>query len=134
MYCKYCGCQLPDEAQFCWKCGRPQKDGIQVHDSRESCEIHWEVVQNKGLFHSGKIKFFAKAYSPGGIYRAGESPIFNASKYYDCPPGSSDDPGLVQAKNALSHLIDQLLKNRWEYVGTYGEGNYWEKHFRRLVT
>lgn len=49
MFCSSCGTHLPDNAQFCMKCGQPQRADIQTGADQEvrheTCEIH--VVQKK---------------------------------------------------------------------------------------
>ena len=41
MFCSTCGTELPDEANFCWKCGQPVKESVSraVPAQYEFCEI-----------------------------------------------------------------------------------------------
>lgn len=47
MFCSKCGTQLPDEANFCWKCGQPTKAEVSG-DAIEVCQIirRYETDQN----------------------------------------------------------------------------------------
>ncbi len=46
-----CGTALPDDANFCLKCGTPQRTGVQVEPTQwETCEITYEMTQQAGIF------------------------------------------------------------------------------------
>lgn len=118
MYCVSCGTQLPDEANFCLKCGKPQKPDVRADEPQwELCEITLEVVTS-GFFADIKYKYVAKAVGPNGIYMVGETPLIkqNANK---------------QQEKAVDTLVTQLTRTNWEATGK-GEGQYNYK-FRRRV-
>jgi hypothetical protein len=115
MYCSNCGTQLPDTANYCLNCGRPQKA-----KARKS-EDQWEVCKIEDVYVGGfspKQQLQAKAAGPKGTYLAGSS-----RKYK-----SNDKRG---RDKCLSDLISQLTADGWELVGT---GDSWYEHtFRRRV-
>ena len=79
MFCINCGTELPDEANFCWKCGKPQKEGVTVDEPKwEICEIVYETVKAP-FFGNCEYRFWARAIGPQGKYRASESPVFRCS-------------------------------------------------------
>jgi hypothetical protein len=127
MFCGNCGTEIPDEANFCWKCGKPQKPGVQVDESRwEMCEIEREYIGSIGRFLAlqDQFKFIAKAIGPQGVYNAGETPLF-----LDRPANVKDRE---EQQKLLPILIAYLVKNGWEPVETSGRGWYSYK-FRRRV-
>lgn len=128
MFCIKCGTQLPDEANFCWKCGMPQRADVQVDEPKwETCEIWFDHVKNGGLFASGKLKFWARAVGAQGVYTAGASEIWTYS------PRQSQSPDNERSEVRALHgnLIDKLVKDGWESVG---HGSCWyNDKFRRRV-
>src|SRR5437016_2133275 len=139
MYCLNCGQELPDEASFCWKCGRPQKAEVQAQVEQprwETCEIKHTVVGKNSIFGAGTLKFVAVAIGPNGRYWAAESARFpTAENSEDMPsayhPSRPDEVALEEAREALDGLITILSKEGWDHSGM---GEYWYNHqFRRRV-
>ncbi len=111
MFCVACGTQLPDEANFCLKCGKPQKADVRAPEPApkyETCEIKFEVVK-EALFGVGDddLRFWAEALGPQGIYNAGESPVFKGTGGW---AGPSKDQGL----SALNALLQKLGGDGWD--------------------
>ncbi len=42
MYCPYCGTQIPDDASFCSKCGKPQSVTRPTSEKQVARQIEWE--------------------------------------------------------------------------------------------
>jgi hypothetical protein len=42
MFCVYCGTQIPDDAAFCSKCGKPQKDHQSARPAQPVSSTDWE--------------------------------------------------------------------------------------------
>jgi hypothetical protein len=124
MYCSNCGTEIPDEANFCWKCGKPQKQGIQVDEQKwEICEI--KSAWKQGLF-SNEYRFWAEATGPNGLYNAGESPKFNM--------GATEVPweSGKEAHAPLRALMNKLAQDGWEPLAA--QGHHWFSYkFRRRV-
>lgn len=130
MYCVSCGTQLPDEANFCWKCGKPQKSGIRADEPQwEICEIDWRSIKIKsgGLFGLGDTStegyYFATAIGPKGQYEVAKSKTFHVLGYRP----ASDTPD-----EHLQALISQLVNNGWEPQGRKGNTRY-DYSFRRRI-
>ena len=131
MFCSKCGMQLPDEANFCWKCGQPQKEGAEVEEPQlETCEIVYQVV-DRPIFGGGTFMFWAEAIGSKGRYNAGESPVLRGQEGPPVAYGKSER--YAQALKGLEELVSKLTGDGWEYLGSYGESRYWQMRFRRRV-
>ena len=105
MFCNNCGTEIPDEANFCWKCGRPQKEGVKVEEPKyETCEIFYIIV-HEGIF-GNKSVFKAEAIGPKGKYNAGQTEIF------------SIDQMIFKSRHGVIHdgLISKLVKDGWDML------------------
>lgn len=87
MFCTSCGTQLPDEANFCWKCGHPMQKNLQgktdlQHEKPkwEICEIDCKAVKESGLLNAGQAQWLAKVTGTKGTYYVGESPTFYVTR------------------------------------------------------
>jgi zinc ribbon protein len=127
MYCIGCGTELPDDANFCLRCGKPQKKGVKIADESvteakyETCEIGWDKA---GLL---SLEFWAKAIGPNGVYNAGEVKFtpgpFRQREYPD-----NDESNACEALNTL---IKQLTQDGWQPLT---RGPYWYNYrFQRRV-
>jgi len=144
MFCIDCGTELPDEANFCWKCGKPQRQDVQSDETDwepewETCEIIYSKVEDNFVL-GPKLRFVAKATGPKGVYIAGKSPEFRGRYQRDLLvgigvikpdtsiPASLKDKG---ANEALANLINMLVKEGWESTG---KGLVWYNNlFRRRI-
>ena len=82
MHCIHCGTELPDEAAFCWKCGRPQQSSSDTDATYEVAVIDCILVsdpqqfaswfQSHDWYHGARLKFTAQAVGPKGNYVAAE--------------------------------------------------------------
>jgi hypothetical protein len=123
MFCINCGANLPDEANFCLKCGKQQKQGVQTDETKwETCEINYKVAHDgltgtRGCFRAEAIGF-------DGVYEAGRSQEF----------GCGYNMWLPDSKNEAHYnaLIENLVKDRWEPTGERGE-HWWNNRFRRKI-
>jgi ribosomal protein L40E len=141
LFCYRCGTQLPDQANYCWKCGNPRKEGTQAKSPEwETCTITYEAVRNNKFLgsHSGQARWWAKATRPRESYRAGESPIFYASVekgVVEIPysnPGFSAHLTYIDTLKVLDVLTNKLIADGWEPTGTYG-ASYWKRQYRRRI-
>ncbi len=127
MFCKNCGAQLPDEASFCWKCGKPQKQGVE-EPKWEICEVRRSLDKRVGWsLMSGETynwSFWAEAVGPNGIYNAGGSQAFVRGL------GKPDDRP-AELRKILDSLIDKLVKDGWEPL--LREEDWYSFSFRRLA-
>jgi hypothetical protein len=129
MYCSNCGTELPDNANFCVKCGKPQREGAQpIAVKYETCVIMWKTKDTK-IKWIGKteteMSFWAEAIGSKGLYNAGESEsvIF----YGDYPSIQQND----KAEAAVNSLIKKLGSDGWESTG---KGKSWYGYtFRRVI-
>lgn len=127
MFCGNCGKELPDDANFCLKCGKPQGATVQAEESRwEICEIRADG-KPKGFFHSINW-YWAEAVGPKGRYNAGESERLQIDLVTrDCAYGD-----IKKRDNALNKLIQRLTSEGWEPI-TRGT-SFYSYRFRRRVT
>jgi len=99
MYCASCGTQLPDEANFCWKCGQPQKGPHRASDSQqfETCTIEFQDMLIKGCWVAtlGKNRIAQSRSLPLGI----------------------------NAEAVHFELVSQLINDGWQVLTTR-EGGY----------
>jgi hypothetical protein len=130
MFCSNCGTQLPDEANFCWKCGRPQNQGSTVEEPRwEMCEIDWVAVDSFLDAIRGRCTghLEAKAIGPKGIYIAGKTQEFSVSGYVPSPYDK-------KAKQMFDGLVAQLVNIGWEPAETTSNAWYGNRFRRRIRT
>ncbi len=125
MFCTKCGAELPEQANFCWKCGLPQRDDVEATDSRyEVCEIKRYVSNWGGHFGPIKLRFEAESVGPKGTYTVARSADFT---------DSARDKAVQKRWGELNALIAKLIDDGWEYVGSYGDGEAWQRRFRRKI-
>ena len=138
MFCINCGTQLPDDAKFCFKCGKPQDSGTRTGQpsslpesvrfakspdtSIETCEIFWKETHQGWTGRRGI--FYAEAISSQGKYTLTQSVLLENVDHRD-PPG--DKP---QHNDAHKSLIQALINDGWHPTGERGV-NWWNTRFRR---
>ena len=124
MFCSNCGTQLPDKANFCWMCGKPQKQRTEIEFNHETLEI------TRSLDY-----FVAKAIGPKGVYEAGRSQKFN-QLLFDFSRGfteSNDDRPLTgDSAKVHNKLVADLIKDGWEATGDRSL-QWWGLRFRRRL-
>lgn len=132
MFCIACGTELPDEAKFCFKCGKPTPCGeIKIKIPEETCEIVYEITGEKhGIYPRTLLRFKAQAQKADGEYCAGVSNEFEASIF--------DYPGRPEKKNkkhkkALELLTEKLKQNGWQEKESKGK-EWFSFQFRREKT
>jgi hypothetical protein len=152
MRCTNCGTELPQQVNFCWKCGKPQSKNPATEEARyEICEVEWvekqrtrnNVAENLregfGAIFGGykpEGQFRAKVIGSKGIYFAKESPFFSTNIYVleEGEEGSSITHVEPQRDNTaiqfLDNLIAHLVKDGWEPLETQGR-NWYSYRFRR---
>jgi len=131
MFCSNCGTQLPDDANFCLKCGKPQRAGVQIAEPQwETCEIHWGEEWCSNWWGGAKGCFWAEAVGPSGVYNAGRTETFHVPHGAYSPSG----PLGKDSQTASMHraMIAQLTKDGWESLGSKGPA-WWSYRFRRRV-
>lgn len=126
MFCSNCGTQIPDEANFCWKCGKPQKKDFEPsHQVQlEYCEVMWYEI-SASFTGNNKGYFYAEAINPHGKYTTRETKAFNLGLGGHLP--SADRQGTIHKE-----FVDQLLQDGWQATGDRGEA-WWALRFKRQV-
>ncbi len=121
MLCQSCGTQVPERANYCWKCGKPMRPGVQKDDSfTETCEIIFQTDDPS----YGIGSFSAKAIGVFGVYVFGMSSGFHCEK---APDHMNPDH-----LSKLDGLINRLVEAGWEPTGEHGP-EWWNHRFRRKV-
>ena len=136
MQCFNCGTELPDEAGFCWKCGRPQAPTSEPDADFEvglvDCKLVTDARQfsswlgSHDWFHGARLQFVAQASGPSGNYVAAESPVFKAEAEF---PPPDDDP---RSQRVYQKFVMDLVDQGWEMMGTQG-GEWFNQRLRRRV-
>jgi hypothetical protein len=113
MYCKDCGTQISDEANFCWKCGSQQNADLRDKEMAwESCEIQMygnsagTVLSNLFGLVRVNYRFVAQGVGPNGIYTIAENSCVNNK----------------DLTKTLNGVITTLSQSGWE---SDGKGEYW---------
>lgn len=99
MNCPNCGTQLPDEASFCWKCGRPI--AMLSPEDYEFCKLQYRNVLYTGI-----------AY-----WRATVKNDQIAQSEVHTPARSKEDP---RKRNSNIEVVAKLQADGWD-VYTIGE-------------
>ncbi len=126
MFCSSCGTQVPDEANFCWKCGKPQKEGVHYEEPKyETCQI---VMNNLGKsswgFTNFAFKFQVDAIGQKGTYVAYETEKFTSDFGYEVKRNKYEP--------IINGLVNKLIQDGWEPVESINE-NWWNHRFRRRI-
>jgi ribosomal protein L40E len=103
VFCVSCGIQLPDDANYCLKCGRPQKDGLR-NPTQPKVEYREELLD------------WAK------------TPVFYDSNKKPPHQRSSDVANTV-INNRVLHEIQPLLEQGWVLDGPFDTAvkSLWEQ-------
>lgn len=129
LFCSSCGKELPNQANFCWNCGKPQKPGLPIDEPKwETCEIDFEW---NGLF--GKQFLVAKAISPNGGYEAVRIQLQKRMSHYEVRPSDEFPIPYPQksTRETFEALVSQLMRDGWEPTS---QGHLWyARQFRRRV-
>ena len=124
MFCMACGSELPDDANFCLKCGRPQRGGVTLEKAAltryEICEIRSIMLKRAGTFSGPLCQFQAMTGGPDGRQAVLKSETFRGLPEFE----------EKRAKPALDGLITELTRDGWEFDGSY-DGWYWAIPFKR---
>jgi hypothetical protein len=136
MQCTFCGAELPNEAAYCWKCGKPQQASSETTEDYEIAVVDCTLVsdaqhfsswfQSHDWYHGARLKFIAQAVGPHGNYVTAESPVFKAPAEF---PPADDDP---HTREVYHRFIMDLVDQGWELLGTHGGEWYSQKLRRRL--
>lgn len=163
IFCMNCGNELPDDANFCLKCGKPvgnvAKSTPQTEPKWEYCEIVFtyetDVVKNNkrklsermlgGKYYT--IVIFAKGIGPKGKFDIpdgnefkGRSIYSDSKSFLDYPIDVADYSGRAYPLSdnsldsaAVENFVEYLTQQGWEVLPDRGE--YWYSHkFRRKVS
>ena len=125
MYCMNCGSPLPNNANFCLKCSKSQRENVQTPQQKpeqwETCEIVWTEVQKGGLFKGGSIMYWARATGPNGVYLAAQSEVIKvlgAAVLFDIFHFDMKSETFQKERKAVESLVAQLQRDGWLVVET----------------
>jgi len=128
MFCINCGTQLPEDSNFCLKCGKAQKAGVQADEPKyETCEIVWYLDKSNNSFIPKikfKMYFWAHAIGTKGVYCADKSSEFSSFAPY--PESGNENQVAV-----LNQFINKLVSNGWQSL-TRGQ-EWYSYRFQRKV-
>src|SRR5258706_874776 len=137
IFCSQLGKELPDDAEFCVKCGKPvgsaAKQAVEPQPKWEYCEVCCKREDGGFLGFVFKAYFWAKAVGPQGTYSAARSTLTFGYEPIGSGPDDAETPGSERkARPALDELVTKLYNDGWETIGK--AGHQWYKYkFRRQV-
>ena len=105
MFCPYCGTQIPDDASFCSKCGKPQAVTRPASEKQTARQIEWEYwTWNSGV--------------PTGVYIGSISKASNES-------GRVSEPFVrlqfwQQIQSHVLPIVQKLRDDGWEPITEVG--------------
>jgi hypothetical protein len=125
MFCAICGVELPEEANFCWKCGRPQRDDIAA--PKKAREVKYEYCHitflERKTIPGNRLQLIARGRSVDGKEYVAASSDFLITPYNQGP-----------RRQAIRQLIDKLEADGWEQTEIIRDPNDWDDYrFRRPV-
>ncbi len=116
MHCESCGTRLPDEARFCWNCGRPAKKR-QLKPAKSAIKICKISGTSVDKFFSGRyLRYEARV----------DGQVIDQTP--DIKVGSDTHP--VDEEEALNVLLARLLAQGWEPVSSNASGQVNTLHKR----
>ncbi|MGH7488485.1 MAG: zinc ribbon domain-containing protein [bacterium] len=127
MFCTICGTELPEDANFCLKCGRPQREGIapptdggKSRARKEHCRItYFEKKTLPGVRH----QLYAE-----GTDAEGKDYVIAQSDFLIAP--FNQGPRL----QAIRNLVQKLEAEGWELTSIpTNEKDYVGYRFQRRV-
>lgn len=109
MFCSKCGTEVPDDANFCWKCGQPQNVVPQGPPSDMEYD-YLNIIDRPG----GCLHFFTNVWEASV-----EGDVVEFVTY-------TTAVGFVQIArnrgNAHTELLSRLSRERWEALTTNNRG------------
>ncbi len=108
MHCESCGTRLPDEAHFCWNCGRPAKKRP-VKPGKSAIKICQISGTSVDKFFSGRyVRYEARV----------DGKVIDQTP--DIKVGHDTNP--VDEEEAFNVLLARLLAQGWEPVSCNAGG------------
>jgi hypothetical protein len=120
---------MRDTDKFCAECGTAVGGVAQQTQPThwEYCEIVYELLQEWGVFRKAKMRFWAKAVGPNGVYPAAISDEFQNTSWNHPVNGGDEDVSPI-----LNVFIKRLTAEGWEVLPTHGD-EWYNYKFRRAV-
>ncbi len=116
MHCESCGTRLPDEARFCWHCGRPAKVRLLKPglSAIKICKISGTSFEK--LFSGRYLRYEARV----------DGQVIDQTP--DIKVGPDTNP--VEEEEAFNVLLARLLAQGWEPVSSNAGGQVNTLHKR----
>ena len=111
MFCASCGTQLPDEAKFCLKCGKPQSPDVRVEEPRwETCKVKWYSRTSEAGLLLGMVGINREK----GYYQGDAIGLRGV-----CVAGKTDVCSEKNSHELFQNLVKQLGQEGWEPTGDF---------------
>lgn len=127
MFCSVCGTELVDEANFCWKCGRPQREDIVPPAGQAKKKARWEhcriTFYEKNTLLGKRYQLYAEGTDTDGKdYIIAEADLLIAP--YNQGP----------RMQAIRNLVGKLEADGWELSSIpTNEREFLEYRFQRRL-
>ena len=136
IYCTECGKELPDDANFCLRCGKPQSAGVAPWESDtfpwETARIRSKVLKKERFSRNCTCAFVLEAIGPVWNYISETSRPF---EYYFGYDPLAHGSGFVPVnenrttRDAFDSFVSKIVAAGWEPVPY--QGSWYQCHFRR---
>jgi|688.fasta_scaffold309282_2 hypothetical protein len=132
MFCSNCGTQLPNDANFCLKCGQRLRAVASPQTVYEICEVRLDRVEPNGcilaIFQQFYCYFKAEVIGGGRRVIARTSDMKYSTRWLDGSKwGDADYFDAVEEREeyraAVDSLIGELTKEDWQLLPE--PGKYW---------
>lgn len=130
IFCTKCGTELPDDANFCLSCGKPQGDDTAAQPTAAAdtsdAETRWETCRISWMKSGfGLHQFVAVVHTSSGEQR-----ILDPRRRNITTDSNHGPVRKASDTNAsYSALVQRLIREGWEPAGS--DSNWWEERFRR---
>jgi len=132
MRCRHCAAEIPEDSDFCSRCGKAVREG----SDPSAGDATWEYcqIERRGFSRwdrgglNQRIWFSAEALGPQGAYSAGESQRLHYNRLQAVVERVRGDEETI-----LSSMVQRLTNEGWEPLNERGQ-EWYQLRLRRRVS